>query len=96
MSVRRLAPPEVQPKDFAFSKDNLAWAYAELHLATTNQIFHNLLRAYYTPGDPNTCHWSWWHMDQGYGRAVRAYAFAAKNGRAWLPDGVNGRIIMVP
>jgi NADH-quinone oxidoreductase subunit E len=26
MSVRRLAPPEVQPKEFAFSKDNLAWA----------------------------------------------------------------------
>ncbi len=26
MSVRRLAPPELQPKDFAFSKDNLAWA----------------------------------------------------------------------
>jgi NADH-quinone oxidoreductase subunit E len=26
MSVRRLAPPEVQPKDFAFSKGNLAWA----------------------------------------------------------------------
>jgi len=26
MSVRRLAPPEMQPKDFAFSKDNLAWA----------------------------------------------------------------------
>ena len=26
MSVRRLAPPEVQPKEFSFSKDNLAWA----------------------------------------------------------------------
>jgi NADH-quinone oxidoreductase subunit E len=26
MSVRRLAPTEVQPKDFSFSKDNLAWA----------------------------------------------------------------------
>ena len=26
MSVRRLAPPEQQPKEFAFSKDNLAWA----------------------------------------------------------------------
>ena len=26
MSVRRLAPPEMQPKDFSFSKDNLAWA----------------------------------------------------------------------
>ena len=26
MSVRRLAPPELQPRDFSFSKDNLAWA----------------------------------------------------------------------
>ena len=26
MSVRRLAPPEVQPKEFSFSKDNLVWA----------------------------------------------------------------------
>ena len=29
MSVRRLAPPEIQPKDFSFSKDNLAWAKKE-------------------------------------------------------------------
>ena len=26
MSVRRLAPAEVQPKEFSFSKNNLAWA----------------------------------------------------------------------
>ena len=26
MSVRRLAPPEMQPKDFSFDKANLAWA----------------------------------------------------------------------
>jgi NADH-quinone oxidoreductase subunit E len=26
LSVRRLAPPEEQPKEFAFSKENLAWA----------------------------------------------------------------------
>ena len=30
MSVRRLAPPELQPKDFAFSKENLAWAKEQL------------------------------------------------------------------
>ncbi len=30
MSVRRLAPPEVQPKDFAFSAENLAWAKQQL------------------------------------------------------------------
>ena len=31
MSVRRLAPPELQPKDFSFSKDNLAWAKTGNH-----------------------------------------------------------------
>jgi NADH-quinone oxidoreductase subunit E len=30
MSVRRLAPIEQQPKDFAFSKENLAWAKEQL------------------------------------------------------------------
>ena len=30
MSVRRLAPPEIQPKDFSFSKDNLAWAKEQM------------------------------------------------------------------
>jgi NADH-quinone oxidoreductase subunit E len=30
MSVRRLAPPDMQPKDFSFSKDNLAWAKKQL------------------------------------------------------------------
>jgi len=30
MSVRRLAPPELQPKEFAFNKVNLAWAKEQL------------------------------------------------------------------
>jgi NADH-quinone oxidoreductase subunit E len=30
MSVRRLAPPEVQPKEFSFNKENLAWAKKQL------------------------------------------------------------------
>ena len=30
MSVRRLAPPEMQPKEFSFSRDNLAWAKKEI------------------------------------------------------------------
>jgi NADH-quinone oxidoreductase subunit E len=30
MSVRRLAPPELQPKEFSFSKDNLAWANKQI------------------------------------------------------------------
>jgi NADH-quinone oxidoreductase subunit E len=30
MSVRRLAPPELQPKNFAFSKENFAWAKQQI------------------------------------------------------------------
>jgi NADH-quinone oxidoreductase subunit E len=30
MSVRRLAPPALQPKDFSFGKDNLAWAKEQI------------------------------------------------------------------
>src|SRR5438045_1341599 len=30
MSVRRLAPPEIQPKSFGFTAENLAWAKAEM------------------------------------------------------------------
>jgi NADH-quinone oxidoreductase subunit E len=30
MSVRRLAPPELQPKEFSFSKDSIAWAKKEI------------------------------------------------------------------
>ena len=30
MSVRRLAPPELQPKEFAFTPENLAWAKKQL------------------------------------------------------------------
>jgi NADH-quinone oxidoreductase subunit E len=30
MSVRRLAPADVQPKDFAFTADNLAWAMQQI------------------------------------------------------------------
>src|SRR5215472_1755815 len=30
MAVRRLAPPELQPKDFAFTAENLAWAKKEI------------------------------------------------------------------
>jgi NADH-quinone oxidoreductase subunit E len=30
MAVRRLAPPEVQPKEFSFTPDNLAWAKKQM------------------------------------------------------------------
>src|SRR5205809_587644 len=30
MAVRRLAPADIQPKEFSFSKENLAWAKKEI------------------------------------------------------------------
>jgi NADH-quinone oxidoreductase subunit E len=30
MSARRIAPPEIQPKDFAFTAENLTWAQAQI------------------------------------------------------------------
>jgi NADH-quinone oxidoreductase subunit E len=30
MSVRRLAPPEIQPKEFAFTAENIAWAQKQI------------------------------------------------------------------
>jgi len=30
MALRRLAPPELQPKDFAFTAENLAWAQRQI------------------------------------------------------------------
>src|SRR6202521_3848431 len=30
MSVRRLAPPQVQPKEFSFTAENLAWAKTQI------------------------------------------------------------------
>ena len=30
MAVRRIAPPDVQPQDFAFTADNLAWSRTEI------------------------------------------------------------------
>ena len=73
-------------------EDNLAWAYCELYLATTNQYFHTLLLNDFTPNSSADAHWTWEHMDEGYGRAIRSYAFAAQTGRvpaaalnpAWL------------
>ncbi|MGN6386770.1 MAG: glycoside hydrolase family 9 protein [Verrucomicrobiota bacterium] len=61
--------------------DELAWAAAALFVATGEQGYHDQLRAWFNPSDPNTRRWSWWRMFEGYGCAVRAYAFAARSGR---------------
>lgn len=62
-------------------KDEIAWAACELFLATGEAQYHNELLNTFDPANPNTRRWSWWRLFEGYGCAVRSYAFAARSGR---------------
>lgn len=61
--------------------DELAWAAAELFVATGEAQYHQKLKEWFDPSSPATLHWGWWRLYEGYGAAVRAYAFAARSGR---------------
>lgn len=61
--------------------DEIAWAACELFLATGEAQYHNELLNTFNPADPNTRRWTWWRLFEGYGCAIRSYAFAARSGR---------------
>ncbi|MEW6160339.1 MAG: glycoside hydrolase family 9 protein, partial [Verrucomicrobiota bacterium] len=61
--------------------DELAWAAAALFVATGNPLYHERLKSWYDPANPNTRRWSWWRLFEGYGCAARTYAFATRTGR---------------
>ena len=61
--------------------DELAWAAAEMYLATGEAAFHNELMTHFDPSSSATRRWGWWRLFEGYGCAVRSYAFAVKSGR---------------
>ncbi|PTX92705.1 glycoside hydrolase family 9 protein [Opitutus sp. ER46] len=62
--------------------DELAWAAAAMFVATGEaQYQQKLLEWFPNPADPNTLHWSWERLYQGWGAAIRTYAFAARSGR---------------
>jgi hypothetical protein len=62
--------------------DELAWAACELFLATGDPQFQRtLLHWFPNPADPATIRWGWWRMSEGWGNAIRSYAFAARSGR---------------
>jgi hypothetical protein len=66
--------------------DELAWAAAAMFGATGDDSFHEQLKTWFpNPADRGTHRWSWWRMFEGYGCAVRSYAFAVRSGR--LPAG---------
>jgi hypothetical protein len=61
--------------------DEIAWAATELFLATGEQGFHTHLLRRFDPSDPRTRHWTWVRLFEGYGNAIRSYAYGARTGR---------------
>jgi hypothetical protein len=62
--------------------DELAWAAAALYAATGDPAYQARLFEFLpNPNDPATRRWTWWRMFEGYGCAIRTYAFAARSGR---------------
>ncbi len=65
--------------------DELAWAAAAMFVATGQAQYQaKLLQWFPNPADPSTFRWGWWRMSEGWGNAIRTYAFAAASGR--LPE----------
>jgi hypothetical protein len=62
--------------------DELAWAAAELFLATGEAQYHQRLQEWFpNPADAATFRWGWWRMSESWGNALRSYAFGARSGR---------------
>lgn len=61
--------------------DELAWAAVEMFAATGDRAYEQQVVERFDPADRNTKRWTWWRMYEGYGCAIRSYAFAAKTGR---------------
>ncbi len=67
--------------DYA-DQDELAWAACEMYVATGNPAYQQTLFQWFPdPTATSTFRWSWWRMSEGWGNAVRSYAFAARSGR---------------
>ncbi len=61
--------------------DELAWAACELFLATGERAYHEKFRAWCDPANPAIRRWGWWRLNEGWGNAIRSYAFAVRTGR---------------
>lgn len=61
--------------------DELAWAAAELYLATGEEEFHRKFLLWCDPGSDRTRRWGWWRLSECWGNAIRSYAFGARSGR---------------
>jgi hypothetical protein len=67
--------------DYA-DQDELAWAACEMYLATGDPYYQQTLFQWFPdPTASSTFRWSWWRMSEGWGNAIRSYAFAVRSGR---------------
>jgi hypothetical protein len=62
-----------------------------MYLATGDPVIEKEIYRF-DPSDPNTRRWTWWRMFEGYGNAIRSYAFAARTGRL-RPDQLDFRFL---
>ena len=68
--------------DLFADRDEVAWAAAELYLATGKESFQRQLVSEFDPASRDTRHWTWVRLSESYGNAIRSYAFAERTGRA--------------
>lgn len=61
--------------------DELVWAAVELYLATGEKEVATEIQKRLDPRSPETRRWGWKRMNEGFGRAIRSYAFGASSGR---------------
>ncbi len=63
-------------------QDELAWAAVEMYVATGDPSYQQTLFQWFPdPTATSTFRWSWWRMSEGWGHAIRSYAFAVRSGR---------------
>ncbi|MEZ5326307.1 MAG: glycoside hydrolase family 9 protein [Verrucomicrobiales bacterium] len=67
--------------DRFMDRDEIAWLATELFLATGDEKYHQFILRHFKPGAPETVHWGWLRMQDGYGAAARSYATAVRSGR---------------
>jgi hypothetical protein len=61
--------------------DEVAWAAAEMLLATGEPVFAAFLAREFDPSDPGTRRWQWIRLSDAWGNAIRSVALAEASGR---------------
>ncbi len=62
--------------DAHMDRDEIAWAAAELFLATGESDYQDYLLGHFQPRAESTHLWGWVSLHEGYGNAIRSYALA--------------------